>query len=188
MSETLALLRRAVDEFGRRVAAVPDDRWPAPTPCAGWDVHVLVNHLVGELRWVPDLLAGRTVDEVGDAHDGDLLGDDPHGAWAAAAPAAVESFAAGGALGRTVHLSYGDSPAEDYCRELTTDLTVHAWDLARGAGLDERLDPALVAAALERVRRNAAGLAASGLFDPPVEVGPDADEQTRLLALCGRGA
>jgi hypothetical protein len=34
----------------------------------------------------------------------------------------------------------------------------------------------------------AAELAASGMFDPPADVPPDADEQTRMLALFGRRA
>jgi len=188
MTETERLFRLAVDEFGRRVAAVPEDRWAAPTPCAEWDVRALVNHLVYELRWAPDLLAGRTVEDVGDAYEGELLGADPVASWEAAADGARAAVAADGALDATVHLSYGDSAADDYVRQLTGDLTVHAWDLARGAGLDDRLDPRLVRATADAVEPRQDMLAASGLFAPPVDVGPDADDQTRLLGMFGRRA
>jgi uncharacterized protein (TIGR03086 family) len=141
---------------------------------------------VYELRWAPDLLAGRTIDEVGDAYEGDLLGGDPKAAWRSAAEAAVAAVAADGALDRDVHLSYGDSSAEDYVRQLTGDLTVHAWDLARGAGTDDRLDPELVRATAAAVEPQQEMLAASGLFAPPVDVGPDADEQAKLLGMFGR--
>jgi uncharacterized protein (TIGR03086 family) len=69
---------------------------------------------------------------------------------------------------------------------MTMDLTVHAWDLARGIGADERLDPELINEVLAFVEPQGEQLAGSGLFAPPVAVSDDADSQTRLLALLGR--
>lgn len=51
--------------------------WTARTPCADWDVRQLVNHVVGEDRWTKPLVQGLTIAEVGDALDGDLLGEEP---------------------------------------------------------------------------------------------------------------
>ena len=48
---------------------------------------------------------------------------------------------ADGAMDRTTHLSYGDVPGRDYVFEVFTDLTIHGWDLARGIGADEQIDP-----------------------------------------------
>lgn len=182
------LHRRALERFGQLVHDVRDDQWSAPTPCTEWDVRALVNHLVVEQLWAPDMLAGRTIAEVGDRYDGDQLGDDPVAAWDAAAARALEVFAEPGAMDRVVHLSYGDVRAADYCREMTMDATVHGWDLARAIGADERLDPELVADAYALVEHQVDGLQASRLFAPPVDVAPDADLQTRLLALLGRRA
>jgi uncharacterized protein (TIGR03086 family) len=177
---------RGMGEFDRRVRAVGPQQWHDPTPCTGWDVRALVNHVVTEQRWAPLLLDGATVEDIGDRFDGDQLGDDPVGAWASAAAAAHEAFAAPGALRRSVELSYGRRPAEGYCAEMTMDLTVHAWDLARGIKADERLDPELVSDVLEFIEPQAEQLVGSGLFAPPVRVSHDADPQTRLLALVGR--
>ena len=94
---------------------IRDDQWHAPTPDTEWDVTDLVQHLVYEQLWVPPLLAGKTIAEVGDAFDGDVLGDDPQRAWTSAAAAAQAAFAEPGALERTVHLSFGDVPATSIC-------------------------------------------------------------------------
>src|SRR3954451_12429528 len=99
------LHRRACEGFGARIHQVGDDQWSSPTPCAGWDVRALVNHLVNENRWTPEIFAGRTVAEVGDRFDGDLLGSDPKATWNDAAREAVEAVHGAGAMVRTVHLS-----------------------------------------------------------------------------------
>jgi uncharacterized protein (TIGR03086 family) len=186
VSTLLELHDRAFSEFGRRVHAVAPDQWSAATPCTDWSVRDLVNHLTGEQLWVPPLLGGATVEQVGSRFDGDVLGADPVSAWDSAANAARAAFAEPGAMDRMVHLSYGDRPAEHYLAELTADLVVHAWDLARAIGADETLDPELVERVLADAEPQSGSLAASGLFDPPVPVPADADPQTRLIALFGR--
>lgn len=185
MTDLVACYRRAVKEFGSRVSAIGDDQWGLPTPDVEWDVRTLVNHLVYEDRWAVPLLEGSTVDEVGDRFDGDLLGDEPHVAWAEASAEAIAAIGQDGVLARTVHVSWGDITAEEYLTQLTCDHAIHAWDLARAVGADERLDPALVEFAfvlepqLDQARQ-------AGVFGPEVELPPGADRQAQLLALTGR--
>ncbi|MFD5519197.1 TIGR03086 family metal-binding protein [Streptomyces sp. NPDC127066] len=190
MSEPHPVLVRqaeALELFGRRVHAIHDDQWEAPTPCTAWSVRDLVGHLVSEQAWVPALVRdGATVDAVGDSLDGDLLGPDPVGAWEAVAGASRAAFAEPGALGRTVHLSFGDMQADDYCAQLVTDLTVHTWDLSRAIGADEQLPEDLLSFAVREVTPHAAELEKSGLFAAPEEPPPGADVQTKLLCLVGR--
>ncbi|MYU52955.1 MULTISPECIES: TIGR03086 family metal-binding protein [Streptomyces] len=177
----------ALKLFGTRVHAVRDDQWDAPTPCTEWSVRDLVNHLTAEQLWVPRLVRdGATIADVGSDFDGDRLGDDPAAVWDRAAVAAVAAFAAPGALDRTVQLSYGSSPADAYCAQMMADAVVHAWDLSRAIGAEEKLPGRLATAALREVEPYAAGLDGSGLFASPVEPPADADDQTRLLCLLGR--
>lgn len=183
---TLSLHATALAEFDRRVDAIGPDQWHNATPCTEWEVRHLVNHLVTEQLWVPLLLDGATIGDVGDRFDGDQLGADPVAAWKSSATAAREAFTVPGALHRPVELSYGRRPADGYCREMTLDLTVHAWDLARGIGAEPDLDEELVREMLRFVQPQVGQLAGTGLFAAPVEVGDDADAQTRLLALLGR--
>lgn len=186
--EILEQHARAMDEFDRRVHAVGDDQWSAPTPCTEWDVRALVNHLVSEQRWAPHLLAGETLEQIGDRYDGDLLGDAPASTWTAAARAARGAFTAPGALDGHVHTTMGEIPALEYTRQMTMDLAIHAWDLGRAIGADERLDGALVEALYEAWAPRSDLLAESGVFAPPVAVPADADLQVRLLAVLGRDA
>jgi len=180
------LHRRATDAFGARVQATGEDQWQLPTPCDGWDVRALVNHLVSENLWTPPLLDGRTVAEVGDRFEGDLLGSDPKAAWKDSAGQALAAVAAPGVLDRTTHLSFGDTPAREYLMQLFADLLVHGWDLARAIGTDERLDPELVEACAAWFAPIEGAYRAAGAIGPRPELPPDADPQARLLAMFGR--
>ena len=174
----------AAERFSEAVHGVPSDRWDAPTPCSDWSVRDLVDHLVGEHLWAPPLLAGGTIEEVGDRFDGDLLGDDPVGAWDEAMAGSLPAFAAV-TDDSPAHLSFGTVPVDEYASQMLVDLTVHAWDLARGAGLPENLDPRTVAKSLDYARLRAGVYASSGLFAPPVETG-STEPQDVLLGLLGR--
>jgi uncharacterized protein (TIGR03086 family) len=186
MTDLVKLHGIAADGFNRHVEAIGAGQWNDPTPCTEWDVRTLVNHLVYEAKWAPDLFAGKTVAEVGDRYEGDLLGDDPVTAWREANAAARAAIGESGALERTVHLSFGDVPGSEYLNQLTTDLAIHGWDLARAIGTDDTIDPALVDMLLPYVEENADMIAGSGMFGERVPVGPDADPQTKLLAIMGR--
>ncbi|HKE99595.1 MAG TPA: TIGR03086 family metal-binding protein [Actinomycetes bacterium] len=188
MTDTIEAFRRATGTFGRHVHAVRDDQWDLPTPCSDWDVRALVNHLVGEQVWIPPLVGGATVAEVGDRFDGDLLGGDPRAAWDAAALEAVAAFERPGAMEATVHLSYADVLGEHYAFEVMSDLLVHGWDLATAIGADRRLDPDLVEAVYGHWLPRAGDMAASGAFGTRLDPPPGADRQTELLALFGRRA
>jgi uncharacterized protein (TIGR03086 family) len=183
---TPELHARATAEFDRRVKAIGADQWHQPTPCSDWDVRTLVNHLVYENHWTRPLLDGATIEEIGDRFEGNLLGDEPKAAWEASAKEATAAVGRAGAMERTVHVSYGDIPGEEYAFQLFTDLLIHGWDLARGIGSDDSLDPELVEACYERIKPQEDMLKSSGLYGPKVEPPRDADRQTQLLAVVGR--
>lgn len=178
-------LFHATKEFDRRMHGVKPEGWHAATPCTEWDVHMLVNHVVNEARWIPPLLAGKTIDDVGDSLDGDLLGSDPYAAWDDAHKEAVAS-AQSTDMESVVHVSFGDIRAEDYLGQVAFDHVIHSWDLARATGADDRIDPELVAVAHDFITPQAEFWRAGGSFGPAVEVPAGADRQAELLALTGR--
>jgi uncharacterized protein (TIGR03086 family) len=182
----LDLYRRSVHAFSDRVTAVGPEHWTQPTPCADWDVRALVNHLVYEQRWSVPLFAGATIAEVGDRFEGDLLGDDPKAEVAAAAEEALGAVADEAVVDRTVHLSFGDTPAAEYLYQLFADHLVHSWDLAVGIDADRTLDPELVHECLEWFRGQEEGYRRVGAIGPAVSVPAGASEQDQLLGAFGR--
>jgi uncharacterized protein (TIGR03086 family) len=87
-----------------------------------------------------------------------------------------------------VHLSFGDVPGQEYVLQLTADLAIHGWDLARATAQDDALDPGVVAVMLPWAEANTELLAASGMFGSRIDTGPSAPADVRLLGLLGRQA
>jgi len=186
MTEMPARYRAAAERFAELVRSIDADRWADPTPCSEWDVRALVSHVHGETLWVPELFDGKTVAEVGDRLDGDLLGEDPVKAWEHASGPAVESISQPGAMTRMVHLSYGDVTGEAYAQELFGDLAIHGWDLAKAIGADDTIDPGWVEMLYAIFKPIKSELRSYGVYGAAVASAPDADLQTKLLAVLGR--
>ncbi|MSW37897.1 MAG: TIGR03086 family protein [Actinobacteria bacterium] len=167
--------RRATDAFGRRVALITGEQWGGSTPCTEWSVRDLVAHVLYEQLWIPPLVNGYTIFDVGDRLDGDQLGGDALGAWRRAQADVVKTIAIDGALERIVNLSSGARSAADYLAEVTVDTLIHTWDLARAIGDDERLDDRLVRETLvAKCAEDEADFRLGG------------DDQSTLLSLFGR--
>lgn len=180
------LHERSVASFDRLVQQIDDDRWNNPTPCTEWTVRDLVNHIVNENLWTPELLSGKTLEEVGDRFDGDLLGDDPKTAWKDAADGAVSAVLGINNLDAMVHVSWGQIPAREYISQLTLDHIVHGWDLAKGVGASSDMDPELAAFGWEYADSRRELISGSGVFGKPIDIPEGAGTQTKLLALLGR--
>ena len=191
VDDLVELHGRCGRRFAALVAGVGPEQWHDDTPCAEWDVRTLVHHLLSEQRWVPPMFEGLTIEQVGDRFEGDLMGDDASrwpGLLASSMEEAHAVVAQPGALERTVHLSFGDASGQEYVTQLTADLAIHAWDLARATGQDDALDPGAVALLLPWTEANAGLLAGSGMFGSRIDAGPDAPDDVRLLNLLGRRA
>jgi uncharacterized protein (TIGR03086 family) len=187
MNEAMERIPHALDLFGEKVHAVDPDAWTNQTPCTEWDVRDVVNHMTSEHLWAADLLGGKTVADVGDRYDGDVLGDDPVAAWDRAGRGSREAWQRA-RPGDQVNLSRGDTPVEHYATEMLVDLAVHGWDVARGAGLEDglqRMDPDTVSYLLPFIRKHQRAYAGTGLFAARVPTDSE-DPQVQLLALLGR--
>lgn len=177
---------RSLDATARLVGGIRDDQWARESVCDGWTVRELVNHIVTGNWWVPELMGGHTIEEVGDRLDGDVLGDDPAAEYAASAAAAGAAFKAPGAMDAPALVSYGPVPGSVYCGHRFMDVLVHGWDVAASTGQDTTLDPELVDACWAVVEPQLEQLVGTGAFGTDHEIPEDASPQTRLLAALGR--
>jgi len=186
--EPIKILERATAEFERRLRTVTPDQWTNPSPCDGWTVRDVVNHVVGGNRMAVLLLAGSSLDEALAAHAGDMLGDDPVQAFVSSAEAQLAAFGQPGALQRICHHRIGDIPGARLLGMRTGDVAIHAWDVARAIGADEELDGDVVEKVWQAMAPTAPFIGKSGAFGsgPSGEVGEDAPLQVRLLDLSGR--
>ncbi len=151
----------------------------AQTPCAKFTVDDLVEHLIGSIRSLATA-AGASVPET--------AGGSAEVRVADAAQSALEAWRKRG-LGGTVTLGRPDVPATVVSDILAMEFLVHAWDFALATGQTITVGDALCGYVLERGRSLIAPEMRDGdNFAAEVEVGPDVDSLTRLVAFTGRKA
>lgn len=178
----------------RTVGQISPDQWSmtipadfATTAAGPTTLREVVNYHAMEDAWVPDMLAGRTIDQVGAAaYAGDLLGDDPvsrFGHWVDQAIAAVEKI---DDLQRTVHCSFGDFTTQQYLLQTNYFRGLRAYDIARVIGADTTLPDDLVQGLWDELQPVVDEWRTYGVVGPEVEVPEDAPLQDRLLGLTGR--
>lgn len=188
MADSLMLLQRVVDETTQVVNDVSDEQMANPSPCEGWTVRDVLNHITGgatmfaisaEQGSVPDEMLGQLM-------GGDNLGDDPKGAWQVAASRAMLAFEQPGALEKTVKLPFGEMPGGVALNIAVFDVLTHGVDIARATG--QCVDDAeLIETALVFGRQMIGPeLRIPGVFDPEQPIAADAPAEDRLLAFAGR--
>jgi len=161
---------------------VPDDMTRKP----GTTLRELIAYHAYDDAWVPDVLAGRTIEEVGDEHAGDLLGDHPKLNFASIVETAVLAVRDFDDLDRTVHLTYGDWPAREYLKHVTSFRGLRVYDIARFIGADTTMPPDLVRGLWDEIAPSAEEWRKLGVYGPAVPVPEDAPLQDRLVGLTGR--
>ena len=183
MSDIQERYERVTARFTEVVRAVPAGAWENPSPCEGWTARDVVGHLT---EWIPAFFGGQGVA----FPPVPSVEDDPVSAWET-----VQTSIATALADRTVAATRIETPfsaqsfAETVDMIVTGDVFTHTWDLARATGQDESLDPdqlQRMVAAVGAMPEEA--LRADGMFGPPLEVPPGADDQTKYLAYLGRRA
>jgi uncharacterized protein (TIGR03086 family) len=137
--------------------------------------------------WVPDMVAGKTMDEVGKAtFDGELLGEDWRSDFAAIVERASLAVLAVDDMDRVAHLSFGDYPVREYLWQANMFRGLRAHDIAKLIGADTKLPDTLVEGLWAEIAPHAEEWRAIGVFGKAVNVPEDAPLQDRLLGLTGR--
>jgi uncharacterized protein (TIGR03086 family) len=178
--DIIALLERGYQDTASVMERIPPQGYAASSPCTGWTVHQVAEHLVGSLTRLADLVEGETVTPPD-------LADDPVAGFRAAAKRSVAAFAAPGALERRYPFGPGPTPGLVLANLCLMESLVHGWDLAQGAGLPYPADDTVVAA-VQGFTSQAIGdeQRRAGLFGAVYPTDPGADSLTALLAHLGR--
>ncbi|MBB5082656.1 TIGR03086 family metal-binding protein [Nonomuraea endophytica] len=156
-----------------------------PTPCAGWTLRDLLSHMTAQHYGFAAASRGEEALDVWRPRE---LGEDPAGAYRAAAGHVLEAFAGAvvsefplAELGVTV-------PAERAIGFHFIDYVVHAWDVARTLGVAVEFEADLLDAALpvaEAVPGGQVRTAPGAPFAPEVAWPGDA-RLDRIVAMLGR--
>jgi uncharacterized protein (TIGR03086 family) len=167
----LAVCRR----FGEAVASA-HGKWDRRSPCDAWDARGVLEHVIG----FHDVLLLRPLGLKPNRPRGGtsrLRGNDPQARWELTYASLTEAFESG----RAAQLD-----AYKLVPNLTRDVLVHTWDLARAVGADDRLDAGWCGLCFAGLPADPQVLSASGMFNPPIAVNDEIDVQARLLARLGR--
>lgn len=137
---SVELLEAAIASTRSVLAAVREDEYDGPTPCASWDVQALVDHLVSEApAYFLSVCEGRPPAS-GAEH---VAASEALARYDERYAAVVSAFAAPGLLEGTVTTEFGPMPAEAFLGVAVNDVFVHGWDLAKATGRPTDLDPGL---------------------------------------------
>jgi len=181
----------ALDVVTDRLAAVlgggGGHQWGQPTPCEGWDVAALVDHVTGGNRFTVSVLAGRSAEQA--MADAIASFGDGHASVGEATTALAEQHAAfgrPGALDGTCDHLAGPLPTRTVLRLRLHDLIVHTWDVEQSLRPPADIPPAVVHWGLHELTTHGS-LDAAG-FGPDPEAGGRGPEppQVRYLGRFGR--
>lgn len=177
------------------VTRIKDDQWAMEMPPSFLTratdhtptLREIINYHAYDDAWVPDMLAGRTMDEIGrDKFKGDLLGDDPKANFRAIVQKACAAARQATDYDRTVHCSFGDFSTREYFWQTNMFRGLRARDIAKVIGSDLTLPDELVQGIWHEIGPHAEEWRAIGVFPRQVEVPRDAPLLDRLLGLTGR--
>lgn len=176
----------AMAGFASVVEGVGAADWTRDSPCEGWSVFDVVDHVIAGDRFAAIVLGGGTLDAaIGAVVGVDHVGDDAVGAATEAAAGARAGFA--GPLDVEVEHPVGRIPARRFLGFRLMDQLGHTCDLANGLGHPVTLAPDAVAVALEIADAEQAMLDASTHFAMPPDVDVDSDDpQSTFLRMIGR--
>ncbi len=178
------LFKKALEQATATIQCIQERHFKNETPCTDWDCQALVNHMLYEVSWVPEMLRGKTVAEVGSKYDGDLLKNNHIESWQKAVDKATEAINQAD-LNKPVHLSRGDATAGQYLQEIGSELFIHAWDAAQSLKCSLVMENDMAQAIHHNYASHRSELLGKE-FDEPFDVPEGARLQTKLLALVGR--
>lgn len=185
MDELLDHLAEALEAVDPLVAGVDEQHWSRATPCPGWSVRDLVEHVVDGHRVVADMVRGAPSPLPTACGPPGGLGPDPLTTYRATAYDVLAAFGEPGVLTTSFAGPTGSVPGVVALHWQIVEALGHGWDLARATGRPIRVRDRIAALALD-VGARELSRRPPGSFAPPQPAGLDAPVLERLAALLGR--
>jgi uncharacterized protein (TIGR03086 family) len=187
---SIAILHTLTEEFASYLPAVTDDDLKRPTPCVGWSVGDLYEHVVEENGKFGHAASGLPVPQGAMAGNGGL-----EDVYRESARYLERSFAANEdpeRLGEVAGVPGARRVAELLMMQIA-DTLIHTWDLTQGLGLGYEPRPEIAELVLRLMRMvpDEAYGEGKAFRDIPANANVDADAEQlstldRLLLLSGR--
>jgi len=186
--QLLIALGLAMDSLAWQVNQLTHDEWDASTPCEGWSVLDIVDHVVAGERFVVKIMSGASLADAVDQLSGldrELDIDTRLHQLDEAADQALGAFQTD--LDRLVDHRVGTITARLFLEYRIIDQIGHAWDIATATGRQLDLDSALVTLGLAIAQRERETLEHSDHFaTTAADVIPAGDDLSAFLRILGR--
>ena len=173
------------------LSRIKQDQADSPTPCTEWDVHDLVNHLVGGAEMAAGCLSGNPPNiPFGSSissytQEGDLA--KLAQVYRELTAKALSVAKSPGALEGKVATPIGKMPGSMFLSACCMDNIIHCWDLAKATGQDTRLDPQAVEVSYQMFVPDAMDQGRPvGFIGPLISIPEDATIQDKLIGYSGR--
>jgi len=164
--------------LGGAVAGIRPDQLDDATPCAGFTVRGVLEHMIGGGTAFAAAYRGETPPEPDFS--------DPIGGCLAMLGPLADAITAPGALDRTIQAPFGEVDGDTFARFVVLDGLVHGWDMATATGQPYEPPDELVAAVQAFADQAIDPLRNGETFGPAVEPAADATPIQRLAAYTGR--
>lgn len=139
---TTSALKAITDETARLVSGVRGDQHAHATPCPDYDVHALLNHLIGTNRYFAEVITRRSADPA--LLRPNVPAADAVTAYRDSAAAVISAWTDPASLDGDYVMVFGTIPARLAFALSHSENLVHGWDLSRGTSQHTNFDPAAV--------------------------------------------
>ncbi len=185
MSSPVELLRGAVNDAAPNYAKVTNDHLTLPTPCEGWDLRALLNHVYSRFDLSTRAANAEPVEDFATV-EVDHVGDDPVGAYQRLTSALLAAWDSADDLSTPRVTPLGPIPPEGILLFGAQDVFIHAWDVAKALGEPPDLSDEMIATFTETHQHSVDEATRAMFFADPVPVPDDASPMDKLVGFLGR--
>jgi uncharacterized protein (TIGR03086 family) len=137
-SNPIDMYEAAAQGFRQRLSGLQPNQMSNPTPCSEWNVQALINHNINATGFAEGVYLGNVTVNPQDI-SGPLPGVNASAALDTGIAKVVDTVKASGSLDEQIDTPLGQMTRGVFLIDMTWDLLVHTWDLAKGTNQNTTL-------------------------------------------------